>query len=67
MRKVGDMKLYNFEELLEDDFGPVGIPERNKFEREVDEAISKARREFHEGKAISLMTHDDVDKYFESM
>lgn len=33
------MKLYNFEELLEEDFGPVGTPERDEFERDVDEAV----------------------------
>lgn len=39
MRQVGDMKLYNFEELLEEDFGPVGTPERDEFERSVDESV----------------------------
>lgn len=29
--------------------------------------IEKARQEYREGKAISLKTHEDVDKYFESM
>ena len=29
--------------------------------------IEKARQEYHEGKTISLKTHDDVDRYFESM
>ncbi|MBQ9678540.1 MAG: helix-turn-helix transcriptional regulator [Prevotella sp.] len=39
MRQVGDMKLYNFEELLEEDFGPIGTPERDEFERSVDESV----------------------------
>ena len=26
MKKVGDMKLYSFEELLEEDYGKVGTP-----------------------------------------
>ena len=39
MRKVGDMKLYNFEELLEEDLGPIGTPERNEFEQSVDESV----------------------------
>lgn len=39
MRKVGDMKLYDFEELLEEDYGPIGTPERDEFERSVDEAV----------------------------
>lgn len=29
--------------------------------------IEKARQEYREGKTISLKTHEDVDKYFESM
>lgn len=29
--------------------------------------IEKARQEYRDGKAISLNTHEDVDKYFESM
>ena len=29
MKKVGDMKLYSFEELLEEDYGKVGTPERD--------------------------------------
>lgn len=39
MKKVGDMKLYDFEELLEEDYGPIGTPERDEFERSVDEAV----------------------------
>ena len=35
MKKVGDMKLYSFEELLEEDYGKVGTPERDAFERSV--------------------------------
>ena len=29
--------------------------------------IEKARQEYKEGKAISLKTHEDVERYFESM
>ena len=29
--------------------------------------IEKARQEYRDGKTISLKTHEDVDKYFESM
>ena len=39
MKQVGDMKLYNFKELLDEDYGKVGIPERDAFERSVDEAV----------------------------
>ncbi len=43
MKQVGDMKLYSFEELLDEDYGPVGTPERDKFERGVDEAVQAYR------------------------
>ena len=43
MKKVGDMKLYSFEELLEEDYGKVGTPERDAFERNVDEAVQAYR------------------------
>ena len=29
--------------------------------------IEKARQEYREGKTISLKTHEDVERYFESM
>jgi antitoxin (DNA-binding transcriptional repressor) of toxin-antitoxin stability system len=29
--------------------------------------IDKARKEYQEGKTISLKTHEDIDKYFEEM
>lgn len=29
--------------------------------------IEKARKEYREGKTISLKSHEDIDKYFESM
>lgn len=48
MKKVGDMKLYSFEELLEEDYGKVGTPERDAFERSVDEAVQA----YHVGEAI---------------
>ena len=43
MRQVGDMKLYDFEEILEDTFGTVGTPERDEFENKVDEAVHAYR------------------------
>jgi ribosome-binding protein aMBF1 (putative translation factor) len=43
MKKVGDMKLYSFEEMLEEDYGPVGTPERDEFERSVDESVQAYR------------------------
>ena len=29
--------------------------------------IEKARKEYKEGKGVSLKTHEDIDKYFESL
>ena len=29
--------------------------------------IEKARKEYREGKGVSLKTHEDIDKYFESL
>lgn len=48
MRQVGDMKLYSFEELLEEDYGPIGTPERDEFEHSVDESV----RAYRVGEAI---------------
>lgn len=43
MKQLGDMKLYNFEELLEEDYGKVGTPERDAFEQSVDDAVQAYR------------------------
>ena len=48
MKQVGDMKLYDFEEILEETYGPVGTPERDEFENKVDEAVQA----YHIGEAI---------------
>ena len=37
------MKLYSFEELLEEDYGKIGTPERDAFESSVDEAVQAYR------------------------
>lgn len=39
------MKLYDFEELLEEDYGTIGTPERDEFERSVDEAVHPIKQE----------------------
>ena len=43
MKKVGDMKLYSFDELLEEDYGKVGTPERDAFELSCDAFIIAER------------------------
>ena len=35
--------MYSFEELLEEDYGKVGTPERDAFERSVDKAVQAYR------------------------
>ncbi|MGN1246635.1 MAG: transcriptional regulator, partial [Muribaculaceae bacterium] len=48
MRQVGDMKLYSIDEILDEDLGKTGTPERDKFEAELQEEI----RAYHIGEAI---------------
>ncbi|MBO7069463.1 MAG: helix-turn-helix transcriptional regulator [Bacteroidaceae bacterium] len=43
MKQVGDMKLYSFEEILDEDYGKIGTLERDEFERKVDEAVQAYR------------------------
>ena len=54
MKQIGDMKLYTFDEILDEDLGKIGTPERDAFEAEVQadihayhigEAIKQARKE----------------------
>ena len=48
MKQVGKFKMYSSEEVLQEAFGPVGTPERDKFEAEVAEAV----RAYELGEAI---------------
>ena len=48
MRDLDDMKLYTIDEMLDEDLGKVGTPERDKFETQVQEDI----RAYHIGEAI---------------
>ena len=52
--QIGNMKLYSFDEILDEDLGKVGTPDRDAFEAEVaaeihayhiGEAIKQARKE----------------------
>ena len=43
------------------------VVNRNEITPELAAEIEKARREFREGKTISLRTHEDIDRYFDSM
>lgn len=48
METVGNMKLYTFEEVLDEQLGKKGTPRRDKHERSVEEAINA----YHIGEAI---------------
>lgn len=48
MKTLGDMKLYSFDEVLDERFGKVGTHERDQFESDVDEAV----RAYHIGETI---------------
>lgn len=39
MKQIGDMKLYSFDELLDEELGKVGTPERDSFEAVVEAEI----------------------------
>lgn len=39
MKRVGNMKLYTFDEMLDKHIGKIGTPERDKFEIDVDAAV----------------------------
>ena len=56
MKQVGEMKLYSFEDILDEDLGKIGTPERDAFEADVEseirayhigEVIEQARKEKH--------------------
>lgn len=43
------------------------VVNRNEITPELLAEIKKARQEYREGKCITLNTHEDVERYFESM
>lgn len=56
MKQIGTMKLYSLDEMLDEDLGKVGTPQRDAFEAEVQteihaykigEAIKRARLSQH--------------------
>ena len=48
MKQIGDMKLYTFEEVQDEIIGKIGTPERDEYERELQEEL----RAYHIGEAI---------------
>lgn len=43
METLGDMKLYSFDEILDEHFGKLGTPRRDELETQVDEAVNAYR------------------------
>ena len=52
MRKIGGMEYYTFEEILDEDLGPIGTPERDAFEAEVKADLEAENRAFKLGDTI---------------
>lgn len=48
MKQMGNMKVYSFEEILDEDLGKVGTPKRDAFEAAVEADV----RAYHIGEAI---------------
>lgn len=48
MEEVGGMKFYDFDEILDQEYGKPGTSARDEFERNVDEAVHA----WHMGEAI---------------
>lgn len=51
MRKVGNMTLYTFEEVLDEHYGPIGTPKRDAFEAMVEAGLEEERRQAAEKQA----------------
>ena len=43
MKQVGEMKLYTFEEVLDEQVGKIGTPKRDDHERRVEESLHAYR------------------------
>lgn len=56
MRQIGDMKFYDFEEILDEDLGPIGSPKRDEFESRVDESVRAYKLGEAKKKARMLQT-----------
>lgn len=54
MEKIGNMELYSFEEVLNEDIGKPGTPKRDAFEAEVEAEI----RAYHIGEVIKQARKD---------
>ena len=54
MKQIGDMKMYSFEEILDEDLGRKGTPGRDAFETAVEADV----RAYHIGEAIRQARKD---------
>ena len=48
MKQIGNMKLYSFDDILDEDLGKIGTQERDVFEAEVEAEVHA----YHIGEAI---------------
>ena len=48
MKRMGDMKLYSFDEVKDEIIGPKGTPRRNRYEQKLEEELQS----YHLGEAI---------------
>ncbi|MDE7090479.1 MAG: hypothetical protein K2O53_02000 [Bacteroidales bacterium] len=51
MRKVGNMTLYTFEEVLDKHYGPIGTPKRDAFEAMVEAGLEEEAKKEKEKQA----------------
>ena len=58
--RVGDVRLVP---ISKDDM----LVSRNEISPELAAEIEKARKEFRAGKTIAMQTHEDIDRYFDSL
>ena len=54
MKQIGDIKMYSFEEILDEDLGRKGTPGRDAFETAVEADV----RAYHIGEAIRQARKD---------
>ncbi len=61
MEMIGDMKAYTFEEILDEFYGPIGTPARDKFEAKLQAEARRieareARKQARKAKLQSMVT-----------
>ena len=64
MKKSADISFLDFEDILDRDFGSVGTPKRDEFERSVDEAVHayKLGETIKQARMSQNLTHEQLGK-----